>query len=41
MCFEKANMGDNSKCSTKQLKTIKNFFEEKQNINWQEEYFSY
>ena len=41
MCFEKANWGDNSSCTKKQLNTIKQFFEENKNINWESEYFEY
>lgn len=41
MCFEKANLGDNSSCTKKQLNTIKQFFEENKNINWESEYFEY
>lgn len=41
MCFEKANMGDNSKCTSKQLKTIQEFFEKNKNIDWSKESFDY
>ncbi len=41
MCFEKANWGDNSSCTKKQLNTIKQFFAENKNINWESEYFEY
>ena len=41
MCFEKANMRDNSKCSSKQLKTIQEFFDKNKNIDWSKEYFNY
>ncbi len=40
-CFEKANWGDNSSCTKKQLNTIKQFFAENKNINWESEYFEY
>lgn len=41
MCFEKANIGDNSKCSNLELNTINKFFRENKNINWSKEYFDY
>ena len=41
MCFEKANLGDNTKCSKRQLESIKSFFKDSDNIDWSEEYFSY
>lgn len=40
MCFEKANVGDNSKCTQKQLDTINKFFK-KNDIDWNKEYFEY
>jgi len=40
-CFEKANMGDNKKCSSKELDTIRTYFKENEDINWGEEYFKY
>ena len=40
-CFEKANMGDNSRCTNSELKTIKTFFAENKNIDWEKEYFKY
>ncbi len=41
MCFEKANLGDNSKCSKVELNTINKFFNENKNINWGKEHFDY
>lgn len=40
ICFEHANIGDNSKCTPKQLDTINQFFKQK-NIDWENEYFDY
>lgn len=40
ICFEHANIGDNSKCTPKQLDTINKFFEEN-DIDWNKEYFDY
>ena len=37
MCFEKANVGDNSKCTQKQLDTINKFFK-KNDIDWNKEF---
>ena len=41
MCFEKANLSDNSHCSKSQLKKIKEFFNNESNIDWGKEYFDY
>jgi len=41
LCYEKANLGDNSKCSKTELDKIKKFFNENKNINWEKEYFEY
>ncbi len=41
MCFEKANLGDKSKCSTKELGTIEEFFNNNPDINWKDEHFEY
>lgn len=41
LCFEWANMGDNSRCTEEQLNTIKIFFKEYKNSNWDKEYFEY
>lgn len=40
ICFEHANIGDDSKCTPKQLDTINKFFE-KNDIDWNKEYFDY
>lgn len=41
MCFEKANMRDNSKCTEKQLNTIKEFYKNNHELDWEKEYFEY
>ena len=42
MCFEKANCGDNSQCTIKQLNTIKEFYKNNPNVsNTGDEYFEY
>lgn len=41
ICFEKANMGDNSQCTTKQLNIIEKYFKENTNIDWSKESFTY
>lgn len=41
MCFEKANMHDNSKCTQEQLDTIKEFYKNNQELDWEKEYFEY
>ncbi len=41
MCFEKANLGDNSKCTKKQLNTIKEYYRNNHEIDWEKEYFEY
>lgn len=42
LCFEWANIGDESKCTKKQLNTIEEFFKEnKENMDWDKEYFEY
>ena len=41
MCFEKANMHDNSKCTPEQLDTIKEFYKNNQEIDWEKESFEY
>ncbi len=41
MCFEKANIEDNSYCTPKELDTIKNFFKENADIDWSKETFMY
>lgn len=41
ICFEWANMGDNSKCTNAQIDTIKIFFKNFKNSNWDNEYFDY
>ena len=41
MCFEKANLGDNSKCTEKQLNTIKEFYKNNHELDWEKEYFEY
>ncbi len=41
LCFEKANLNNNDSCSKKQLETIKKYFAENKNINWEYEYFEY
>ena len=41
ICFEWANMGDNSKCTNAQIDTIKIFFKNFKNSNWDKEYFDY
>ncbi len=41
MCFEKANLGDNSKCTEKQLNIIKEFYKNKQELDFGKEYFEY
>lgn len=41
ICFEHANIGDNSKCTPKQLDTIKEFYKNNQELDWEKEYFEY
>ena len=42
LCFEWVNIGDGSKCTMEQLNTIEKFFREnKENIDWDKEYFEY
>ncbi len=42
LCFEWVNIGDESKCTMEQLNTIEKFFREnKENIDWDKEYFEY
>ncbi len=41
ICFEWANMGDKSRCTSKELNTIEKFFKENTNIDWGSEYFNY
>lgn len=41
ICYEWANLGDDSKCTKKQLNTIETFFENNTDINWTKEHFEY
>lgn len=41
LCFEWANLGDESKCTPKHLNTINVFFQESKNLDWNKEYFNY
>lgn len=41
ICFEHANIGDDSKCTPKQLDTIKEFYKNNQELDWEKEYFEY
>ena len=41
ICFEWANLGDDSKCTKKQLNTIETFFEDNTDIDWSKEFFEY
>lgn len=41
LCFEWANLGDESKCTKEQLNTIETFFEDNTDINWSKEFFEY
>lgn len=41
ICFEHANIGDNSKYTPKQLDTIKEFYKNNQELDWGKEYFEY
>jgi hypothetical protein len=41
LCFEWANIGDESKCTEEQLNTIEAFFKENKNLDWDKEYFEY
>lgn len=41
ICFEHVNIGDNSKCTPKQLDTIKEFYKNNQELDWEKEYFEY
>lgn len=41
ICFEHANIRDNSKCTPKQLDTIKEFYKNNQELDWEKEYFEY
>lgn len=41
ICFEWANMGDKSRCTSKELNTIEKFFKENTDIDWNNETFDY